>query len=370
MKYSLHLEDDRLPRTVFYQRLREAMLASPRFESDATRADVMIPAEDTAQESNWPRFGDQASAYIRGRPSRSMPAAQAAIDAYLDRVVGLGRVVCVINAHPFRRVPLALADHRHVLVADINLQAWERALNPRTISLPALPVTVGTPRADSRSVLASFRGAASHPSRLALRDIHDGRYIVCELVARRNHARKVDATSGRVDKAYADLLADSVFAFVPRGDAHFSYRLLEVMSFGCIPIILSDGLVPPFDRTIDWSALSLTVPENAISEIPAMLARFSARRIAELQHEVVATYQAKLATIGQVVESLFDEIEAVVATHKSEEAAAGAAAPEMEALLAAYRDRARVRGTTSAQASEALQASLSRLRGWIGRLIR
>ena len=32
-----------------------------------------------------------------------------------------------------------------------------------------------------------------------------------------------------------------MFAFVPRGDALFSYRLLEVMARGAIPVILSDG---------------------------------------------------------------------------------------------------------------------------------
>jgi|GEM_PF-1942960 len=373
MKFSLYFEDGSVARTVFYQRLREEVLANRRFEPDAARADVLIPAEDTAMETNWPRFGSMGSATIRGSPSKSVVA------AYVERVVGLGRRVCVVNSHPFVRVPLTLAPHPHVIVADINLQSGERAVNPRTISLPALPVTVGTPHARPRSILASFRGAASHPSRLALQRLHDGRDIICEIVSRRNHAGRVDATSGRVDTGYTELMADSVFAFVPRGDAHFSYRLLEAMSFGCIPIILSDDLVPPFDRTIDWSALSVTVSEGAIGELPALLAHLSASRVAGMQRQVASVYQAKLASIGHIVESLFDEIELVVAEQLAfEEAALGARTASVgglrqdgeawtEGLLATYRAR---RGPARRGPAEVIQVPLRRLHGWLGRWVR
>ena len=36
------------------------------------------------------------------------------------------------------------------IVADINLRAEDRAINPRTISMPALPLTIGTPGSRER----------------------------------------------------------------------------------------------------------------------------------------------------------------------------------------------------------------------------
>jgi hypothetical protein len=42
---------------------------------------------------------------------------------------------------------------------------------------------------------------------------------------------------------YVDLMYDSVFALVPAGSGRHSYRYLEAMQSGAIPVILSDGCV-------------------------------------------------------------------------------------------------------------------------------
>jgi len=130
-----------------------------------------------------------------------------------------------------------------------------------------------------KRLLASFRGVKSHPTRGLVAQLHDGSSIVCEIVEPANHFGKLDAVNKLVDTAYVDLLNKSIFAFVPRGDAEFSYRLLEVMSFGCIPIILSDGLVLPFDRTISWPEVSLHVPERDTLHIPAILSNIPPARV-------------------------------------------------------------------------------------------
>lgn len=366
MRVSLFLEDTGVPRTVYYQRLREALAASPRFTHDVDDADVVLPAEDTAMETNWPRFGVQASAFIRGQLSEALAA------DYTDRVVAAGRPTCVVNMHPFVRVPQRLAHHAHVIVADVNLLGWERAANPRTISMPALPITVGQPHTGPRTVLASFRGALSHPSRAALARLHDGRDFVCELVSSRNHIRRVDATSGRVDRAYTDLLGASLFAFVPRGDAHFSYRLLEVMSFGCIPIAISDDWVLPFDRTIDWDACAVRVSEQAIARAPEILAAFSADRIEHMQRAVAATWQGRLGTLDRIVEALLDEVEVIRAHAANEVGDAGPPVyPAGAERVAAYRERVSARVTAPVRRrSGPVGAVLREFHDWLGRKLR
>lgn len=366
MKVSFLLEDARVPRTIYYQRLREALAASPRFVVDPALADLVFPAEDTALETNWPRFGVQASAFIRGHLSEALAA------DYTDRVIAAGRPTCVVNMHPFVRVPRRLADHARVIVADVNLLGWERAANPRTISMPALPITVGRPPAGPRTVLASFRGALSHPCRAALARLHDGRDFVCELVASRNHIRRVDATSGRVDRAYTDLLGASLFAFVPRGDAHFSYRLLEVMSFGCIPIVISDDWVLPFDRIIDWDACAVRVSEQAIARVPEILAGFSANRIERMQRAVTATWHGRLGTLDRIVEALLDEVEVIRARAANEADEAGAHAHPAEAeRMAAYRERVSARAAAPVRRrSGPVGAVLREFHDWLGRKLR
>ena len=51
------------------------------------------------------------------------------------------------------------------------------------------------------------------------------------------------------------------------GDAPWSARLIEAMSVGCIPIIISDGWILPFQTIIDWRRLLLRFSEHSFLQI-------------------------------------------------------------------------------------------------------
>src|SRR3954447_7193000 len=253
MKVSIDVRLDAMPRTVFYERYLEAVRRSPRFVEDSAEADLIVPQEDTACESNWPFYGDAARAYLRGAESDFYDHLNDYI-ALLEQVAP--KRLLYLNMHPLLEPQPSLArrDEPHMLVADGSLVTHERAWNPRTVSFPPSPLIVGGDGAPQRerTILASFRGRGTHPVRNALSNIADGEQIVCELVTGREHFGRIDALAQVTDQRYVDLLEASWMAFVPRGEAHFSYRLLEVMSFGCVPVVLSDGWVLPFDRLIEW----------------------------------------------------------------------------------------------------------------------
>src|ERR1044072_912831 len=99
MKVALTLADNSLPPTIFYQRFLESLRRSSRFESDESAADVLIADEDTARETNWPRYGDPAAAAMRGADL------QAPLNAYLQRVAQSPRPICVLTMHPGIRLP-------------------------------------------------------------------------------------------------------------------------------------------------------------------------------------------------------------------------------------------------------------------------
>ncbi|CAI5533445.1 unnamed protein product, partial [Closterium sp. Naga37s-1] len=50
------------------------------------------------------------------------------------------------------------------------------------------------------------------------------------------------------------------YCLVPRGDTSSSCRLFDAILSGCIPVIISDALDPPFEDVIDYSAFSLLLP--------------------------------------------------------------------------------------------------------------
>jgi hypothetical protein len=84
------------------------------------------------------------------------------------------------------------------------------------------------------------------------------------------------------------------------------------MSFGCIPIVLSDGLVLPFDRSIDWPEISFNVPEKDVGRIPTILETLPHRRIDAMQTAVNRTYAQYLSGFEPIVRTLVSELEMIV----------------------------------------------------------
>jgi len=301
-------EDPAMPRTVFYDRFREAVRRHASFcEADA---DLLIPAEDTANETNWPRYGNPESAYMRG--SRPDLSNDGIFFRYMDRIARYAhehadKRVLIVNMHPFVRLPVTFKCLGNVIVADGSLANFERALNPRTVSMPALPLVRETGSEPQRDVLVSFQGAASHPVRRVLARLHDGKDFIIRLVEPAAYAGRIDVESGAADSEYESLLDRSVFAFVPRGDALFSYRLLEAMARGAIPVILSDGWVLPFDRLIDWSSCSISFHHEAVHRIPETLRAFTPDEILRMQQSVREIYRRFFADLDGIVTALFQE---------------------------------------------------------------
>jgi hypothetical protein len=311
------LRDDTLPRTEYWKLFLTSFEQSQFFGREGT-ADLLIPFEDTAIETNWPRYGNRASAYVRGQPHDLSDNGQ--FQKYFAQIVNFAQrnptqKLLYVNMHPFLRVPFLLRHHRNITVADVSLAWFERDLNHNTISMPAFPIVFSQSAVPGiRPIMASFQGVNSHPIRELLTRIANGRTIVVNFVHREHHVGKIDAVKGQTDQEYKHLLANSNFAFVPRGDALFSYRLAEVMSFGCIPIILSEGWVLPFDRILRWEEISLRVPAYAVLHLPQILGALTSEDILSRQKKVLAAYDSRLANMDCVISGLMAEAE-ILATY-------------------------------------------------------
>jgi len=312
MKAAFVLRDDTMPRTHFYQELLQAAIRNGRFsEGPLDAGTVLFPAEEPSPSLNWPRFGNFPAAFVRGSYSATELAKYS---SYTARFCSIPGTKCVFNMSPGTELSLLMKDRPDVIATELNLLWQHRLCNARSISMPALAITPGDPHADQpRDVFASFRGFRSHPCRDSLRALHNGRDVICDVFENRPYAAGIDRSKDSYDQAYVDLLRRSLFAFVPRGDCNFSYRLLEVMSFGCIPVVLSDGWVLPFDHVIDWSEISLEFPEAEIPSVIHRLRTVSPRRVAAMQAAIREVYTQRFASMAAVTESLFQEIEHVMA---------------------------------------------------------
>ena len=134
-----------------------------------------------------------------------------------------------------------------------------------------VPMTVGTPppgtkiwaTEDHRQVELSFRG----------NDRGMARERVFKYLRGLNLPGWDIDSDGQVNpQAYMDLMAKSRFCLHVRGTRVQSPRLIEVMMFGCVPVIVADGYELPLSWLLDWSKFSIRVKETEYDKIPELIA--------------------------------------------------------------------------------------------------
>ena len=307
------LEDPQMPRTIFWERTLAILHAIP--QSGGSR--IHIPGEDVAMETNWPRYANMGSAYVRGL-GHDLSASGVVIRYYTQLADWAHRhpheTILMINMHPFIRIPRMLRGISNLYIADGCLSELDRSVNPRCISMPALPIQTSDQDYTAegrRKYLASFQGVLSHPVRASLGQFHEHQKIPIRIIEKARHATlQLDAISGRADEDYRDLMENADFAFIPRGDALFSYRLLEAMSFGSIPIVLADNWVLPFDRLIDWSSCALRPREDEIGTCIELIKTLSDAEVFQRKQKVLEVYRQHFASLEQIlVRGLLTELE-------------------------------------------------------------
>ena len=85
-----------------------------------------------------------------------------------------------------------------------------------------------------------------------------------------------------------------------------SYRLTEAMSFGALPVIISDGFGLPLEELIDWHSFALVIPEASVASIPNRLRSISADEIVSMRKAMRQVYSqyfaSELQSLGGAIE--------------------------------------------------------------------
>ena len=124
-------------------------------------------------------------------------------------------------------------------------------------------------------------------------------------------------SAGDAGKAfdYEQLMFDTVFALILRGDQPYSYRYTEAVCSGAVPVmVLSGGWVPPFSSLAPFSSYGVEVAED---DLPGLVARlrsmtdvqvealrgaahdFCMRYLVTVHHQTDALIQAALLTAAR-----------------------------------------------------------------------
>ncbi|KAF4659388.1 ribosomal 40S subunit protein S18B, partial [Perkinsus chesapeaki] len=138
----------------------------------------------------------------------------------------------------------------------------------KDIIIPATPKLKVSHHGGPRRLLALFRGSIE----LHLRD-SEGREVRRTNILRRalidnlGHV-DTDIVVGQSAPSYEAEMRDSIFCFIPRGNTPWTRRIFDAIVSGCIPVVLSNAIVFPFESILDWSQFTLKLPESYVLTKP------------------------------------------------------------------------------------------------------
>lgn len=86
--------------------------------------------------------------------------------------------------------------------------------------------------------------------------------------------------------SYFEDIQRSIFCLCPLGWAPWSPRIVESVVFGCIPVIIADGIVLPFEDVIPWKDIAVFVPEKDVPQLETILSEITPSQILSMQSKL------------------------------------------------------------------------------------
>ena len=93
---------------------------------------------------------------------------------------------------------------------------------------------------------------------------------------------------------------------MPRGRRLGSFRFLETLRAGCIPVLLSNGWRLPFAEVIDWSEAVIEADERLLLQVPEMLHSIPASRVFALRQQTQVLYDRYLSSVEKIVDTTIE----------------------------------------------------------------
>lgn len=84
---------------------------------------------------------------------------------------------------------------------------------------------------------------------------------------------------------------------------------LEAMAANCIPVIIADSLVMPFNSVLDWHRAAIFIKEENLSELMEVLKGISDEHVVEMQEQVQWLYNKYFSSMEKITLTTLDIIQ-------------------------------------------------------------
>jgi FkbM family methyltransferase len=159
---------------------------------------------------------------------------------------------------------------------DIMIFTMSGEPNKEDYPMPLICQPFKTRFNTEKKYLANFVGRITHPLRtkmIAALNYKQGYYI---------------STYKHVESDYHQILAESTFSLCPRGYGKNSFRIMESIYQGSIPVYISDEFILP--HNIDFEKYGVIIKESDIDNIDEILRAIPEREVKSKQAELQKTF--------------------------------------------------------------------------------
>ncbi|XP_068934930.1 exostosin-like 1 isoform X2 [Petaurus breviceps papuanus] len=99
---------------------------------------------------------------------------------------------------------------------------------------------------------------------------------------------------------------NSTFCFIPRNCHLGSFRLLQALKAGCIPVLLNRGWQLPFSEVIDWGTAAIIIDERHLLQIKSALQRLTPARVLALRQQTQFLWDAYFSSVEKIVHTTLE----------------------------------------------------------------
>ncbi|CAF1623944.1 unnamed protein product [Rotaria magnacalcarata] len=205
----------------------------------------------------------------------------------------------------YRRTLDFTLPSRHILALTSLTTANYNCLSHVTFPLfhSDYPSNLTNKFSSTRTILLSFKGKSYEDvqhHRTFFRHLNNNHDIIIKYT---------DNTSSYDQHEYTELLRQSYFCLVPSGRRLYSYRFLEVLQYGCIPVITTNDnefVILPFSEIINWSQTIIVYSNSPLSLLPYYLKKIGKQQRIQMQKECIDIWLKYFSSIPRIILTTLD----------------------------------------------------------------